>query len=342
MRCLSPRTVGWDSTGKSLCWSKKTFNKELATFQLPCGKCIECRLEYARTWAIRSIHEAQMHPQNSFITLTYSDAHLKSPRLQYSDFQLFAKRLRSNIFNAFLKGYGEANWSLLDHKQKKEIYEPHKIGIFVTGEYGDRTKRPHWHAIIFNWWPPDATYHRSTDLSHNVYKSALLDRLWGLNDPTTRPSEVGTVTFESAGYVARYAAKKLEHGNDQEHEFHPISKKSSHQAIGKKFLEKYYKEIFNNGYVTIPNGTHLPIPRYYEKWFKENHPDEWLCYLAKKLEQSKNASIKAEKEKHRLNELNEKRLQQGKTTFQTTKDAARTILAERRLKRLNKHMKGNI
>ncbi len=110
MRCLSPRTVGFLHDGVTISWSPKYYSKEYATFQLPCSKCIECRLEYARQWAVRCVHEAKMHPENSFITLTYSDEHLTSEKLQYIDFQLFAKRLRKKI-----------------HKEaKKQDYDPEK------------------------------------------------------------------------------------------------------------------------------------------------------------------------------------------------------------------------
>lgn len=37
---------------------------------LPCGKCIGCRLEQSRQWAVRCVHEMQMHEDNSFVTLT--------------------------------------------------------------------------------------------------------------------------------------------------------------------------------------------------------------------------------------------------------------------------------
>lgn len=43
---------------------------------LPCGGCIGCRLERAQAWAVRCVHEAQMHEANCFITLTYDDEHL--------------------------------------------------------------------------------------------------------------------------------------------------------------------------------------------------------------------------------------------------------------------------
>lgn len=255
MRCTYPRTVGFRADGKTISWSQKTFSKEFATFQLPCGKCIECRLEYARTWAIRCVHEAQMHEENCFITLTYSDEHLSSPILQYRDFQLFMKRLRF-------------------------AYPNKQIGVFVTGEYGEENKRPHWHAILFGWRPSDLHYFRSNDRGDDLFTSATLDALWGKNDPERRPNEVGDVTFHSAGYCARYAAKKLVHGKDGEHSFQPISKKSCKHAIGKRWLELHWRDLLSDGQVRLRDGTTAPIPRYYTKWLLQNEPAAYFEFLA--------------------------------------------------------------
>ena len=226
MRCLYPGEVGFQDDGKTIAFSPKKISKQYATFKLPCSKCIECRLEYARQWAVRCVHESKMHEDNVFVTLTYSEENLKSPKLQYSDYQLFMKRLRDHIFRDFLKTYGKENWKLLTKQEKKEIYEHKIISTFVTGEYGDKTKRPHWHAIIFNWSPSDLKYFRKNENGDTIYKSDLLNSLWQHGH-----NEIGSVTFESAGYVARYAAKKLVHGGDDEHEYHPISKKSSRHLL---------------------------------------------------------------------------------------------------------------
>lgn len=265
LRCTSPRTVGYKPDGKTLSWSLWTTSIEYAGFQLPCGKCVECRLEYGRQWAVRCVHEASMYENNSFITLTYDDQHLKSEKLIYEDFQKFMKRLR------------------------KIQNEP--IGVFVTGEYGEKTKRPHWHAIIFNWYPRDATYLRSNELGDRIFSSATLEKIWGKGK-----CELGSVTFRSAGYCARYAAKKLIHGKDQDHEYHPISKKSSKHAIGKKWLEKNWRDVFTHGVLVLQDGTTTSIPRYYEKWFKENHPDAWLRYLAVKAKKADVAKDRAHRE----------------------------------------------
>jgi len=101
------------------------------------------------------------------------------------------------------------------------------IGCFVTGEYGEKNKRPHWHAILFNYSPGDMEYHSSNERGDKLYTSKTIERLWGLNDSEKRPNLIGSVTFHSAGYCARYSAKKLVHGRDDEHSFQPISNRLS-------------------------------------------------------------------------------------------------------------------
>ena len=98
---------------------------------VPCGQCIGCRLERSRQWAVRCVHESSLHRFSSFITLTYNDEHLPSDRsLNVEHFQRFMKRLRKHL-------------------------EPLKIRFFHCGEYGDKFRRPHYHAIVFGYDFPD-------------------------------------------------------------------------------------------------------------------------------------------------------------------------------------------
>lgn len=281
MHCTRPRSVSFLADGKTISWNPNKYSMEYAPFKLPCGKCIECRLDYARGWAVRCVHESKMHDQNCFITLTYSDQHLKSPKLQYRDFQLFLKRLRKN-------------------------YPNQQITYFVTGEYGEKTKRPHWHAIIFGWSPTDQEYLYTNEQGDQLFKSKILDQLWGQNSPEQKPSEIGTVTLKSAGYVARYATKKLVHGDDG-HEYEPISKKSVRPAIGRSFLERYYTDIFNYGTLVLEGGVTASIPRYYEKWLQRHDPALFQRYITIKLERSKKAGDKSKKDLEIVKKINEKR-----------------------------------
>lgn len=317
MRCLDPRNVGFMADGKTICWSQKKASKQFASFQLPCGQCIECRLEYARMWAVRCVHESKMHDDNSFITLTYSDKHLRSPWLIYEDFQLFIERLRY-------------------HNPTIEI--PFK----VTGEYGEQTKRPHWHALLFNYRPKDLIPMYKNDNGDQLYRSASLDEIWGKNNPDEKPTEVGQINFKSAGYVMRYAAKKLVHGHDKHHPYQPISKGSSKYAIGKSFLEAHRRDIFGQGKCILEGGATCGVPRYYEKWLLKHYPSEWEAYVTRiKLPQIEKATNKAEEEKRDEWKLNDKRRALNKTHV-ITKTQIRKILIDDRFERLQKHLKGDL
>jgi hypothetical protein len=265
MPCTSPFTVSFKADGKTLNWSQKNHIKEHAAFQIPCGQCISCRLDYAREWATRCVLESSQYENNCFLTLTYDDDHLGDNRLRYRDFQLFMKKLR------------------------KLQNEP--IGFMVTGEYGERTKRAHWHAIIFNWRPRDAQKKYITDLNCQVYESETLNKTWG-----NGIAEFGDVTFQSAAYVARYSIKKLTH-KDESDFYKPIHKKSSLHAIGKKYIEQHYKHVFNRGSVVLPGGITAPIPRYFIRWLREHRPEDFIQYLmTTKSKQLDRAAQKQQKE----------------------------------------------
>lgn len=93
--------------------------------QVPCGRCLACRQNHAKMWALRLRFEMTQHSDGSFLTLTYDDEHLPSEGLlNYPDVQKFFKRLRKDI-------------------------EPVKVKFFCVGEYGETYGRPHYHVILF-------------------------------------------------------------------------------------------------------------------------------------------------------------------------------------------------
>lgn len=215
-----------------------------------------------------------MHKTNCFVTLTYDPSRYEPPKLPYNDFQKFMKKLRKINIDA-------------------DTQEIKPTGVFVTGEYGETNKRPHWHAIIFNYTPPDGVYHYTSDSGHDVFTSVQLTKLWGHGN-----AEYGSVTQDSANYVARYAAKKLAHGKDGEHPYDPISKKSSKHAIGKKYLEQFWPDVFLYGHCILEDGTEIPIPRYYQKWMEKNRPEDYAAYVTR----VKNHKIETAKERHASDE----------------------------------------
>lgn len=137
--------------------------------QLPCGKCVGCAKDKARTWATRIYHESQLHQRNSFLTLTYQDT---PESINKRDCQLFLKRLRKQY---------------------------HPIRYFLCGEYGTQTHRPHYHAIIFG----EDFLGGKQPLNGSLYTNPILETLWGHGIIS-----IGTVTPQSCAYVAGYVNKK--------------------------------------------------------------------------------------------------------------------------------------
>ncbi len=213
---------------------------------VPCGSCIGCRLDRSRAWAIRCVHEAQLHETNCFITLTYDEKHLpKDGSLSLGDFQLFMKRLRKSL-------------------------SPKQIRFFHCGEYGDKLSRPHYHACIFNHDFADRTLWSQRN-GNKLYRSASLEKLWPYGY-----SSVGTLTWQSAAYIARYITKKITGAAAKDHyervetstgeithlapEYITMSLKP---GIGSEWFKLYSGDVYPGDFVVI-DGKKFKPPRYYD------------------------------------------------------------------------------
>lgn len=237
---------------------------------LPCGNCVGCRLERSRQWAVRCVHEAKMHSDNMFITLTFDQGHLDSNHsLQKRDFQLFVKRFREK--------FG-------------------KFRYFHCGEYGENFGRPHHHSIIFGYVFDDLKPFRP-----NLFTSQKLQDLWPFGFST-----VGAVTFESSAYVARYIMKKIQGPSAQEHyglrlpEYNSMSLKP---GIGKTFYQKYFSDIYPSDQILLYRDS-KPIlcrpPRYYDKLLKLDNPEMYAILKEERRLSASSATVQAEQTEARL------------------------------------------
>lgn len=102
MQCFTPLKAQRCRTSLGnyyICFKGKN-PEALQDLQIPCGRCMGCRLERSRQWATRCMHEAQLHDRNSFITLTFNDEKINNNySLIKSDFQNFIKRLRKMYYS---------------------------------------------------------------------------------------------------------------------------------------------------------------------------------------------------------------------------------------------------
>lgn len=247
----------------------------------PCGRCIGCRLEHARQWAIRCVHEASMHEENAFITLTYNNENLpENGSLQKTDLQKFFKRLRRRI-------------------------EPKRIRYYACGEYGERLSRPHYHACIFGHDFMDKEIVEAARgntlqdrITNSVHRSKELEKLW-----TKGFSTVGSVTFESAGYCARYVSKKInglyqdEHYQGKTPEFALMSRRP---GIGLPWYDQYKGDVYPKDFFTM-KGRKLQPPLYYDNRLKKENYEMWLQIKERRREYEERIDQKRlhQRSKHR-------------------------------------------
>lgn len=253
MACFKPLDAWQCQDGSIVFVDSLRRNDIIRRLLLCCGQCVGCRLERSRQWAVRCMHEAQLHSANCFITLTYADAGVS---LVYRDFQLFLKRLRRRFSGM-------------------------RIRFYMCGEYGESHGRPHFHACVFGLDFLDKVYWGKSPGGSKLYVSEVLSELW-----THGWCSVGEVTFESAAYVARYVMKKLTGDGELVYRVLDLDtgeivervKEFCHMSlkpgIGAGWLDKFRGDVYPGGKV-VARGVEARAPKYYDRRYAAVKPVEF-------------------------------------------------------------------
>lgn len=212
----------------------------------------------ADDWTLRCVHESQMWPDNSFVTLTYGDGKLpENESLDHRDFQLFLKKLRKK-------------------------YRHKTIRYYMAGEYGDQKGRPHYHACIFNHgFRENRTPQGKSKTGHLYYTQPDLTALWPHGFAT-----VQDFCAETASYCARYIMQ-LVMGREQKQAYTrynadgttymlkpPYNEMSTKPGLGESWFQKYHQtDVYNHDKV-IHNGTTRRPPKYYDKLLERIDADQ--------------------------------------------------------------------
>lgn len=240
---------------------------------VPCGSCVGCRLDRSREWAVRCVHEGQLHEENCMITLTYNEEHLPHDAgLCVSHFQDFMKRARFHL-------------------------SPKKIRYFHCGEYGDENRRPHYHALIFGHdfaGPPDKRIVWEQREGVTTWLSAELESLWGKGFCT-----VGALTFDSAAYVARYVMKKVGGAAAYDHylSVDPVTAEvfqikpeyitmSRRPGIAADWFKRFKSDVYPHDYVVLTGGKKVKVPRYYDGRFSLDNQAAMLEIKSRRISEA--------------------------------------------------------
>lgn len=256
--------------------------------EVPCGKCMSCRINLAEQWASRCALELKDHSSAYFVTLTYDDDHLRyayrinarqrtctfEPTLVKRDAQLFIKRLRKYCAKLGIK-----------------------LRYFGCGEYGSTTQRPHYHFIFFGM--PFFADSKLLNVRSNgsttvkLYSSPTLESLWSHGHVA-----IGDVTYQSISYVARYTTKKFRSSylSDEDREFYdqaldelnsadlPVYEDdflmmSRNPGIGRSYFDKNFSEIYRfDRLIYSCSGSNVKVLRplrYYDRLYDFVDPEHF-------------------------------------------------------------------
>lgn len=223
---------------------------------VPCGKCIGCRIDKSRQWAIRCTHEAKMHKHNCFVTFTYDDENLPPDLgLQKTDLQNLFKKIR---------------------------YHYHDFRYYACGEYGDQLGRPHYHVLFFGLYFDDRKKHSQTKQGNTLYTSPKLTELWGKGH-----CFIADFSYATAAYTARYVMKK-QYGKDAgqseaytrvstDGELYQVPQEfalmSRRPGIGSGWYDKFKSDAFPSDFL-VHEGKKHPVPRFYLSKLEKESEDE--------------------------------------------------------------------
>lgn len=223
MNCTQPKVFNFSKPVYNF-----VMNKFTKSIEVPCGKCQACKMNSSTEWGDRLSHELPYHEKKCFVTLTYDEKNMPLTinngkilkTLSIRDIQLWNKKLRQQLGS---------------------------FKFFIAGEYGPKTKRPHYHGIYFGI--------NVTEMSSTGYA------LWKKCE--SRNFVVKEVDETKLRYTAKYLVKE----NTDWPINYPKQKpfKLCSKGLGKEWALKNKNSIISNGYIIWPNGKKHPIPRYYKK-----------------------------------------------------------------------------
>lgn len=239
------------------------------SFQVPCGKCNGCLIERSQLWALRCWHEAQLFEVNSFVTLTYKEPPKRG--LDVEECLLFVRRVRERLNSG--------------------------VRYFVGGEYGSRDGRPHYHCLLFGIDFPDRTEWKRCESGETLYRSKCLESLWSHGF-----SSVGSLSYASAAYVARYCMKKSGAGDRVDGRSPEFQRMSLRPGLGFQWLRRFVSDVYPSGKCVIA-GKDVKVPRYYDNVFRVGSEAEYLKIAAarrvemdKRLDELSPARLRAREE----------------------------------------------
>jgi hypothetical protein len=269
--CNKPTTV-YELVGRSTPKGKKLIVSQnpgpgirYKEIPRPCNSCIACRVSRRLDLAVRLSHEAVMHEDSWFFTLTYDEDSIPYGQTAVKRHcQSFMKALRKRVAG--------------------------KVRFFITAEYGGETSRPHYHGVLFGpSFSDKEMVYEVEGIPH--FRSDTLDKAWGRG-----LSEFTTVSPAAMMYVTKYHVDKVSGPKAEEHysflvedtgeivvREREFALMSNRPGIGGTWFERYWRDVYPKGYFTVGGLKYRP-PAYYDYLLEKRDPEMYAQVKAERLE----------------------------------------------------------
>lgn len=258
MACFHPLTAFRTADGQVVFDERKAERGSgldrgvVSRLSLACGRCIGCKVGKSMDWQTRLVHESVVAGRSICVCLTYDEAELPVfGSLSRADAVLFVRRLRKVLWRRFKV----------------------RVRFFLIGEYSPEVLRPHYHAVLYGWFPADARAWSKSGAGGVQYVSDLLTESWGKGHVTFQP-----FSEKAAAYCARYMTQKVSDSRSEavrrvvdadtgevvgvrESEFMRCSRRP---GIGAEFFRRFAAQLRAHDY-TVIDGRKRPLPRYYDR-----------------------------------------------------------------------------
>lgn len=228
MKCLDQKLI---YPHRSIDWCDRNEERPI---MVPCGKCPACLSNRRNDWSFRLQQEHKASKSAYMVTLTYDDKHVPADgSVHVEHLQLYFKRLRQHHERG---GFGKNN-----------------IRYYAVGEYGTKTRRPHYHILLFN-------------CPESIIRKAWKDK----NGTDVGFVHVGRVTGASVAYVTKYIIQKADVPEGLNKPFVTMSRA---YGIGGHYLTdemvQWHRDNDAN-HAMLPGNEKTRLPRFYRDkiWFK--------------------------------------------------------------------------
>lgn len=244
-----------------------------AAFEVPCGKCAECRDTNRLEWEFRISKEIYTLYQTGgrciFLTFTYNNDNLP----YYEDKQAGFR------FVCFNRDHVLQFLNVLKVNAYRR-FGPSSYKYFFTSEYGKDTRRPHYHCLFFLSAGVDKK--DFTELCRSLWQYGFMfpkynGKTWV--DNYNRPCDVEIRSlYGGACYVSKYVCKDLSYFSLPEVDYYISDKKHydnikpylpKHWQSNKlgfsaldEFENKDFEKVLKEGIFNPLKGENVPLPRY--------------------------------------------------------------------------------